>query len=438
MVDLFQGRSIMPKRRYRKQTEYGLIEGLIHLLVDRPTERQAETLQLAIGTRANRPDELRPRELEELAAEVFNKLGYKNVVHSGAHSSTDGGVDVWMLNAQGLPEIIQCKQLKSRVDRTELISFARTMRKQHAVKGHYWAPGGFTQPAIDYASKNNIQIYEELEIRKLVEKVYQDDFERGKNNQQTPAVYTKPKRYYGLTLPQIFVLLSLFLIFCILASCLIYFIISSSSIPLFSSAEEVSTELNPLVISTQTKPAELSVFAPTLTVNSEPAIVLTSTPTQDGETDWVWVDLPIHETKVYLPENWNVILINEKTIPWDSGTKHCGDYLLYGPNQEVITLTMSCEFGEGMGGPCDDNIQIIEEIDDNHYLYRYPIPQANKYYYESAYYGEWTWASPSGFGYWCMSSSIRTYTFEIQGKTLDEITDFSIVDEIMLSLFQDQ
>jgi hypothetical protein len=117
-------------------------------------------------------NDLRPRELEELAAKVYERLGYRNVKHTGGHASTDGGVDVWMLNSEGHVEIVQCKQLSSRVDRPEIVKFADTMRKQHAVVGHYWAPNEFTQPAIDFAGEHNIKLYERRDIIKLVDRAF--------------------------------------------------------------------------------------------------------------------------------------------------------------------------------------------------------------------------------------------------------------------------
>jgi hypothetical protein len=226
----------MPRRHYRRQDNS--LVGLIGHIVNRPTQNQSISMQYMTGLTTRRPDELRARELEELAANVFYRLGYKNVTHTGGHSSTDGGVDVWMLNDQGLPEIVQCKQLRNRIDKTEMVYFSKVMRRQHAIKGHYWAPSGFTQPAIDYAKLNNIELYEELQIRRLVEKIYQYDLEQKKLQEaQAQAqgklpVYTdlktvpeariKSKRYLGMTVTQIVILATLG--FCSILSFVIVFL----------------------------------------------------------------------------------------------------------------------------------------------------------------------------------------------------------------------
>lgn len=221
----------MPRKRYRRE-ESGLL-GLIGFFINRPTQNQALSLQLATGIRAGRPDELRPRELEELAANVFHRLGYKNVKHTGAHSSTDGGVDVWMLNSEGHVEIVQCKQLRNRVDKRELVYFMKTMRQQHAVKGHYWAPSGFTQPAIDYATLNQIELYEEPRIRRVVENVYKTDLEQNRlqaaqiPSQSQASAKPRSKRILGMTGTQIAILLMIGLCAISLLVCLFSSILSS-------------------------------------------------------------------------------------------------------------------------------------------------------------------------------------------------------------------
>jgi hypothetical protein len=237
--DLLWEKITMPRRHYRRQ-ETGIV-GIIEYFLNRPSQNQKASMQFATGLPIERSDELRPRELELLAANIFNRLGYKNVIHTGAHSTTDGGVDVWMINNEGLPEIVQCKQLRNRVDKTELIYFEKVIRRQHAAKGHYWAPSGFTQPAIDYAKTKNIELYEEPRIRRLVEKIRQSDIEQQKlqeaqiqsevnlssniQSQIKLPVKIKTNRFLGMTVTQIVILVVLGM--CSIASfviALIYFL----------------------------------------------------------------------------------------------------------------------------------------------------------------------------------------------------------------------
>jgi hypothetical protein len=139
------------------------------LFIRKPSNKQVQALQYLLPTHAERPVELHPDELERLAVYVYQRLGYRKVKHTGIHSSTDGGVDVWLLNKRGEIEVVQCKQWQSKISKTDLIEFAKVVRQQHAEVGHYWAPGGFSQPAVEYAEKNNIEIYADYGIRKLLE-----------------------------------------------------------------------------------------------------------------------------------------------------------------------------------------------------------------------------------------------------------------------------
>jgi len=152
------------------------------------------------------PSSLWSQQLEELAALVFTRLGYRNVKHTGAHSSTDGGVDVWMLSPEGHVEIVQCKQFQSKVDRSELVEFAKIMRQQHAVRGHFWAPSGFTKPAVEYALEaGDIDTYVNYDIAGLVKKVYVpeiDDQLHGTQKVMQVLSPRKPTRSTGLAIWQ--------------------------------------------------------------------------------------------------------------------------------------------------------------------------------------------------------------------------------------------
>lgn len=184
----------------------------------RPTKKQVQALQTFLPTNAERPIELHPVDLERLALYVYQRLGYRKVKHTGVHSSTDGGVDVWMLRGDDV-EIVQCKQQQTRVSKTQLIEFAKTMRQQHAEVGHYWAPGGFSQPALAYAEQNKIEIYADLEIRKLLEQVLEiEKYKTAEKNVALPAhtnIRRKRKSQTGIIAKSL-ILIGLFLIACVL------------------------------------------------------------------------------------------------------------------------------------------------------------------------------------------------------------------------------
>ena len=158
-----------PRRKHRHRRSPTVLEHIGNrtnlaqkLALDRLTEGRSDTIET-----------LSPSDLEKLAAKTYSLLGYKNVKHTGG--SNDGGVDVWMLNKKGFVEIVQCKQKVNRISKTELITFSKTIKQQHAEHGHYWAPGGFTQPAIDYAEEKNMRLYESVHIRRLIVKIAHKD-----------------------------------------------------------------------------------------------------------------------------------------------------------------------------------------------------------------------------------------------------------------------
>ncbi len=140
----------------------------------------------------SRLDELQPREFEKLACWAFQNLGYLQVIHSGAKSTTDGGADVRMRNQKGENEIVQCKQLTRRIDQTELKKFTRAMRIFDAERGHYWAPAGFTDPAMEYANTHKIIWYDEQRILRTISAAYKE-IERRKQLAIAAGGYVEPK-----------------------------------------------------------------------------------------------------------------------------------------------------------------------------------------------------------------------------------------------------
>lgn len=187
----------MPRRKSygpsRKTT--GCLLALAQLFTRNASPNQVRALRTVLPTNAEKPEELHPHELEVLAAYVYQRLDYFEVKHTGAHSSTDGGVDVWMLTKTGKVEIVQCKQWQSKISKTDLIDFAKTMRQQHASAGHFWAPHGFSQPAIDYAAQNNIELYSDFKIRKLLEKVLEIEETRAQTQSKSKPVRKKKKGF---------------------------------------------------------------------------------------------------------------------------------------------------------------------------------------------------------------------------------------------------
>lgn len=104
------------------------------------------------------------RRLEELCAAYFQALGFRTSI---AQSAADGGVDIHLI-AQGAERasiVVQCKGWDAyRVG----IKAARELRSAMALakvgEGVLVTSGRFTQEAIDYARKENIQLVDGAEL----------------------------------------------------------------------------------------------------------------------------------------------------------------------------------------------------------------------------------------------------------------------------------
>ena len=110
-----------------------------------------------------------PNHLEKFAAQVFKQMGYR-VVHTG--QSGDHGVDVHLINPNGQVELVQCKQWSKPVGEPEVRDLAGAMVHAHAVCGYIFAPGGFSQKAMNWAKGKNIILADDHEIGRLVESAY--------------------------------------------------------------------------------------------------------------------------------------------------------------------------------------------------------------------------------------------------------------------------
>ncbi len=159
-----------------KEDEH-LTPSVIEMLLSNEYRPLQETMLYASKGKAKSVRFLNPKDLELLAVAFYKRLPYKKVRYSGQHASSDGGVDVWLTKHDADIEIVQCKQLSAKVTREQIKEFTKTMRKVGAIKGYYWAPGGFSKPAMDYANSTNesITLYDETFITKEVYEFFRDE-----------------------------------------------------------------------------------------------------------------------------------------------------------------------------------------------------------------------------------------------------------------------
>lgn len=162
--------------QWEKENEH-LTPQVIEVLLSSDEHPIQEAMIYATKGKARHARSLNPKDLELLAVSFYERVPYKKVRYSGAHASTDGGVDVWLTRHDADVEIVQCKQLSAKVTREGMKTFVKTMRKVHAVMGYYWAPAGFSKPALDYAEgiAEVVLFYDAIRIEKEVHEIFYDE-----------------------------------------------------------------------------------------------------------------------------------------------------------------------------------------------------------------------------------------------------------------------
>lgn len=197
--------------------------------------------------------------------------------------------------------------------------------------------------------------------------------------------------------------------------------------------------MKPIPVSKATRQPSQTAY-PTYTFFPTYTLSATFPPQKSPEPSWIWTELPFYNIPVEIPENWSVLPINHRIEFSDPGNmnsnrEECEDYLIIGPDgKQIITITMVCTFGEGIGGPCDDEIQIASDLGNNIYLYRLPDKENDSFIYGRTKYSEWTWIKPIEFGYWCVLEIPQPIMYQVMGKHYYEINEFSTVDRIVQSL----
>lgn len=114
---------------------------------------------------------LSPLDLEKLAARVYRQMGYKAYL---TDPSGDHGVDVRLIAPNGEVEVVQCKQWNEPVGEAVVRDLVGAMVHEKAVKGYIWAPGGFSQPAKQWAKGKPVKLMDNDAIGRLVESAYSD------------------------------------------------------------------------------------------------------------------------------------------------------------------------------------------------------------------------------------------------------------------------
>lgn len=116
--------------------------------------------------------DMNPREFEGAIAILFRQLGYQ--VKQTAFVR-DGGKDLiaWK---DGRKYVIECKRYGSRsqTGRRDLQILKAAKDDEHADAAIFVSTGRFSGPAVDYAARNEIELYDEFTFPDLVNRAYKE------------------------------------------------------------------------------------------------------------------------------------------------------------------------------------------------------------------------------------------------------------------------
>jgi len=162
--------------------------------------------------------------------------------------------------------------------------------------------------------------------------------------------------------------------------------------------------------------------------------------TSHVESRWVKSTMDLYHLQFEMPEDWALEEINRRQVPEDPidpNNKNmivCAEYRITSPDRkQIITISQPCGSGEGFGEPCPDNIVIVKDLGNDNYLYREPNQERNSFYYGTTHLGPVEGTDPLYVGYWCTNPPFTTVEYQIIGKTIWDIQDFSVADQITAS-----
>ena len=152
---------------------FGCFAGLISLSAFRRwlrkrTWQRAMALWRDISHARNIPkfilmENLSDGELRQLAIHIYSRMGYRVFNRDGEAGCLQ------LINPDGKTELIACKQHPDPIKLHHIYSLELEMKRTKAVRGFFWAPGGFTSEAIDWVVRRSIVLADQNEIGRLVD-----------------------------------------------------------------------------------------------------------------------------------------------------------------------------------------------------------------------------------------------------------------------------
>jgi hypothetical protein len=101
--------------------------------------------------------------LRTLAMQVYSRIGY------GILNRDDEEGWVRMLNPVGQLELVACKQQDKPVGIGDIHELHLEVKRVEAVKGFFWAPGGFASEAMYWKGQRPIVLADRFDIGRLID-----------------------------------------------------------------------------------------------------------------------------------------------------------------------------------------------------------------------------------------------------------------------------
>jgi hypothetical protein len=108
------------------------------------------------------PESIQEDELRQLATRTFARMGYRIA------RRPNEGAYLTLINPDGRIELVAFRGQPVKVDLHHVYSLELEMRRTGALCGFFWAPAGFTEETMEWASRRSIVLADGPEIGRLV------------------------------------------------------------------------------------------------------------------------------------------------------------------------------------------------------------------------------------------------------------------------------
>jgi hypothetical protein len=109
------------------------------------------------------PDHLTESKLRYLAIQTYSRIGYRLA------NRREGEIYLRLINPEGQIELVACNQQSGSVALHQVYPLELEMKRVKAVRGFFWAPGGFTDESIAWVVHKPIVLADRVEIRRLID-----------------------------------------------------------------------------------------------------------------------------------------------------------------------------------------------------------------------------------------------------------------------------